>query len=129
MAFCKVSFAVKDVVPKSTPFVESAESLTINVASVLFIPIGTADSSPYWARGRTEALAIIDRVYGEFCDDWLKADIDNLEGFVPLNERILSALEKAGMLPPQDDNKSFRMLPSGEMVYNVNEWESEDEEK
>ena len=33
---------------------------------------------------RTEALAIIDRVYGEFCDDWLKADIDNLEGFRPV---------------------------------------------
>lgn len=78
---------------------------------------------------RTEALAIIDRVYGEFCDDWLKADIDNLEGFAPLNERILSALEKAGMLPPQDDSKSFKMLQNGEIVYNVNEWESEDEEK
>lgn len=73
---------------------------------------------------RTEALVIIDRVYGEFCGDWLKADIGNLEGFVPLNERILSALEKAGMLPP--------MKPDGccmEMLVEDYEWEPEDEEK
>ena len=36
-------------------------------------------------------------------------------------EYILGCCETWGMLPPQDDNKSFRMLPSGEMVYNVNE--------
>jgi hypothetical protein len=49
---------------------------------------------------RSEALKIIDEEYGKFVEDWLKADIDNLEGFVALNERILSALEKEGMLPP-----------------------------
>lgn len=49
---------------------------------------------------RSKALKIIDEEYGKFVEDWLKADIDNLEGFVALNERILSALEKEGMLPP-----------------------------
>ena len=49
---------------------------------------------------KSEALKIIDEVYGEFVQDWLKADINNLEGITPLNERILNALEKAGMLPP-----------------------------
>jgi hypothetical protein len=49
---------------------------------------------------RSEALKIIDEEYGKFVEDWIKADIDNLEGFVALNERILSALEKEGMLPP-----------------------------
>ena len=49
---------------------------------------------------RSEALKIIDDVYGKFVEDWLKADLDDLSGFQPLNERILSSLEKAGMLPP-----------------------------
>jgi hypothetical protein len=49
---------------------------------------------------RSEALIIIDNEYGKFVEDWLKADINNLEGFAPLNERILTALEKSGMLPP-----------------------------
>ncbi len=49
---------------------------------------------------RSEALKIIDDEYGKFVEDWIKADLDNLEEFIPLNERILIALEKAGMLPP-----------------------------
>jgi len=49
---------------------------------------------------RSEALKIIDDTYGEFCADWIKADLSDLERFVAFNERILSALEKAGMLPP-----------------------------
>jgi hypothetical protein len=47
---------------------------------------------------RSEALRIIDDEYGKFVDDWIKADISNLEGFAPLNERILAALEQAGTL-------------------------------
>lgn len=43
----------------------------------------------------------------------------------PSAEAILNCVEEAGMLPPEDANKSFQMLPSGEMVYNVNEWEPE----
>lgn len=50
---------------------------------------------------RSEALKIIDDAYGEFCADWLRVDLNDLEGFVALNERILSALEKAGMMPPE----------------------------
>jgi len=49
---------------------------------------------------RSKALKIIDDTYGEFCADWIKADLNDLEGFVALNERILSALEKAGLQPP-----------------------------
>jgi hypothetical protein len=49
---------------------------------------------------RSEALKIIDDEYKKFVDDWLKADLNNIKGFTPLNERILDALIKVGMLPP-----------------------------
>lgn len=49
---------------------------------------------------RTQALKIIDSEYSKFIEDWLKADIDNLGDLLPFSERILSALEKAGMYPP-----------------------------
>ena len=67
---------------------------------------------------RSEALRIIDDEYGKFVDDWIKADISNLEGFVPLNERILIALEQAGMLPPFTYLKQIGTLDTA--------WESED---
>ena len=69
---------------------------------------------------RSEALKIIDEEYGKFVEDWLKADIDNLEGFIPLNERILSALEKSGMLPPFSYLKKIGTLDTA--------WEPEDEQ-
>lgn len=53
---------------------------------------------------RSEALNIIDKAYTQFVDDWLNLDISNEEeitSFKPLNERILSAIEQAGMLPPR----------------------------
>jgi hypothetical protein len=68
---------------------------------------------------RSEALKIIDKEYELFVQDWLKADIDNLEGFVPLNERILSALEKQGMLPPFTYLKKIDTLDTA--------WESEED--
>ena len=40
-------------------------------------------------------------------------------------EAILEAIEKAGMVPPLDESKSFKMLHSGEMIYEVREWEKE----
>lgn len=49
---------------------------------------------------RSEALKLIDEEYANFIEDWLKADITNLENFIPLNERILKRLEASGMLPP-----------------------------
>jgi hypothetical protein len=67
---------------------------------------------------RSEALKIIDDEYGKFVDDWIKADISNLEGFVPLNERILVALEQAGMLPPFTYLKQIGTLDTA--------WEPED---
>lgn len=68
---------------------------------------------------KSEALKIIDEVYGEFVQDWLKADINNLEGITPLNERILNALEKAGMLPPFTYLKKLGTLDTA--------WEPENE--
>lgn len=68
---------------------------------------------------RSEALKIIDDEYGRFVEDWLKADIDNLEGFIPLNERILDALIKAGMLPPFTRLKKLDTLDTA--------WEPEEE--
>lgn len=49
---------------------------------------------------RSELLKVLDDEYDKFVKDWLKADISNLDGFIPLNERLLQAIEKAGMLPP-----------------------------
>ncbi len=49
---------------------------------------------------RSEALDIIDKAYTEFVEEWLQIDLNNLENFTPLKERVLSALEEAGMLPP-----------------------------
>ena len=40
-------------------------------------------------------------------------------------EHILSKMEAAGMAPPIDMEKSFKMLKNGEMVYEVREWEPE----
>jgi len=40
-------------------------------------------------------------------------------------EEILKKLEKAGMEPPINDEKSFTLLPSGELTYAVHEWEAE----
>jgi hypothetical protein len=73
---------------------------------------------------RSEALKIIDNVYGEFVDDWLKLNINDdeqINNFKRLDERILSALEDAGMLPPRSYLKTLNMYDNG--------WESEDEEK
>jgi hypothetical protein len=64
---------------------------------------------------RSEALKIIDDTYSTFVEDWLKADI--VEDFIPLNERILSALENAGMLPPFTHLKDLDTLDTA--------WESE----
>lgn len=52
---------------------------------------------------RSEILDIIDKTYAQFVEDWLNLDIGDKEkiaSFKPLNERILSAIEQAGMLPP-----------------------------
>jgi len=51
---------------------------------------------------RSEALKIIDTEYGKFIDEWIKLDLDSdiaISKFVRLDERLLSALEKAGMSP------------------------------
>jgi hypothetical protein len=52
---------------------------------------------------RTDALKIINDEYSKYVNDWIELDISNqesLQKFIRLEERILTALEKAGMLPP-----------------------------
>lgn len=68
---------------------------------------------------RSEALKIIDEEYTKFVKDWIDADLDNLEGFTRLEERILSALEKAGMLPPFSYLKTLDTLDTA--------WEPEED--
>lgn len=74
---------------------------------------------------RSEALKIIDDEYSKFVEDWLNLGVklmDNEEiDFVPLNERILVALEKAGMLPPFTH---LNKLGIADMA-----WEPEEEKK
>lgn len=70
---------------------------------------------------RSEALNIIDKAYTEFVDDWLNLDIgdeEKIASFKPLNERILSAIEQAGMLPPSCELSKLGTLD--------NAWEPED---
>jgi hypothetical protein len=79
---------------------------------------------------RSEALKIIDDTYEKFCADWLQVDLDNLEEFIPLNERILNALENSGMMPPSKEGViKIQELENGELCIPIWEWESEDEEK
>lgn len=42
-----------------------------------------------------------------------------------LAREILDLIEAKGMLPPTDDEKSFTILDSGELTYQINEWEPE----
>jgi hypothetical protein len=59
---------------------------------------------------RSEALKIIDEQYGKYVDELVKLDMDDekvMESFVKLDERVLTALEKAGMLPPSIELPSF----------------------
>ena len=69
---------------------------------------------------RSEVLKIIDDEYGKYVEDWVRADISNLEGFIPLPERILSALEKIGMSPPPVE------LHEGYEFIDCIFWEDED---
>jgi hypothetical protein len=62
---------------------------------------------------RSEALKIIDDQYSKFVEDWIKLDIGDeeaIKAFIPLNERILTALEKGGLLPPFTYLKSLGTL-------------------
>ena len=68
---------------------------------------------------RSEALKTIDDECNKFIDDLIKTDPDNLQAFIPLNERILTALEKQGMLPPFAHLKKLGTLDTA--------WEPEDE--
>lgn len=69
-------------------------------------------------------MSIINEQYSKFVDDWLKLDITDSEGmekFTRLEERILSALEKEGMLPPFTYLKQLGALDTA--------WEPEEEDQ
>ena len=63
---------------------------------------------------RSEMLTLIDKAYDEFFHDWLengtKAIGEDFENFVPMNERILQAIEKAGMKPPSYEPFNGKIL-------------------
>lgn len=42
-------------------------------------------------------------------------------------DALLATIESSGMVPPMIKEKSFTMLPSGELTYAVHEWEPENE--
>ena len=69
---------------------------------------------------RSEALALINRTYVDWVKEVSGTDLSNLENFVAFNERLLSELEKAGMLPPRID------FMIGHMRASDNAWEPED---
>jgi hypothetical protein len=48
---------------------------------------------------RSEALELIDKVYGDWVANVLRSNLET-DNFIALNERILAALEQAGMQPP-----------------------------
>ena len=74
---------------------------------------------------RSEMVEIIKDYLDLLKDDSLNLSKDTQDQA----EYILGCCETWGMLPPEIEEQSFKFLPSGEMVYNVNEWEPEDEEK
>jgi hypothetical protein len=70
---------------------------------------------------RTDALKIINDEYSKYVNDWIELDISNQESFqnfIRLEERILTSLEKAGMLPPFTYLKKIGTLDTA--------WEPED---
>jgi len=85
---------------------------------------------------RSRALEIIDEQYSQFVEDWLKFGIELLDNneeviknFKPLNERILSALEKEGMLPPFTYLKTLGKLDTAWELENEKDYhKSEDTE-
>jgi hypothetical protein len=71
---------------------------------------------------RSEALKIIEDQYSKYVEDWLKLDIgddEQISKFVKFDERILSALEEAGMLPPFSYLKALGVLDTA--------WEPEED--
>lgn len=82
---------------------------------------------------RSELLKVLDDEYDKFVKDWLKADISNLDGFIPLNERLLQAIEKAGMLPPLREINDLDEISDSAIVADLEgytlkmaKWDNED---
>ena len=54
---------------------------------------------------RSEMIQKFDECYEQWVEDWLAANINELEGFVGLSDRLLKVCEDAGMNPPECQRK------------------------
>ena len=68
---------------------------------------------------RSEMIQILaDNLY-DTCIDRTEEQCKNTAEF------ILGIIECNGMLPPTNEEKSFKLLSDGQMTYQVNEWDDE----
>jgi hypothetical protein len=78
---------------------------------------------------RSEALKIIDEQYSKYVDDLVRLDMDDekvLKSFIRLDERVLSALESAGMLPPANEESiKIEEGKDGELFIPIWKWVNE----
>jgi hypothetical protein len=78
---------------------------------------------------RSEVLKIIDDQYSKYVDDLVRLDMDDdksMKSFVKLNERVLSALEKAGILPlPIEKSAQVELEEGDELFIPTRRWEDE----
>jgi len=49
---------------------------------------------------KSEFKQKLDECYSQWVDDWLAANINELEGFVSLPDRLVKVCEDVGMKPP-----------------------------
>ena len=71
---------------------------------------------------RSEMLLVIENILFMGTS---KLNTLSYESYSQLSEDLLSSLEDYGIKPPIIKEQSFTMLPSGEMVFAVHEWEKE----
>jgi len=78
---------------------------------------------------RSEALKIIDEQYSKYVEDVVRTDLDDekaMKSFIRLDERVLSALESAGMLPPAiEGSVKIEEGKDGELFVTIWKWENE----
>ena len=76
---------------------------------------------------RSDMLEIIDKAYEKFENDWTNLDIDDddaISNFKPFKDRILDAIEDAGMLPPEVSPLPQQIIDD---CLSGNYWENENE--
>lgn len=82
---------------------------------------------------RSEALKIIDEQYSRYVEDVVRTDLDDekaIKSFIRLDERVLVALESAGMLPPANEGSiKIEEGKDGELFIPIWKWEEEVKEE